>query len=309
MFNYKGSFIIEYTLKALTGLRIGGSKEQFEIGGVDNPIIKVEVEIPDYDGNGNTLPQGAPYVPGSSLKGKMRSLLEWLNGNVEKMINSAKENAEKEIEKVNLTVKNPEEREKKIKNINRKAVERAGGACTCGECVICKVFGTGDAKRIEELAEKGIDFIPGPPRLKVFDAYPTYETLERLNKALGENIFTEIKIENQINRLTAKANPRKIERVPAGAEFKGTMVFDVYKDEDKDLLKVVFQGMKCLEDHYLGGCGSRGSGKVKFKDITLIWRPKEYYLGEEGKEEKLFENKELNEILNDLSEKLQNWRC
>jgi CRISPR-associated protein Csm3 len=287
MFNYKGSFIVEYTLKALTGLRIGGSKEQFEIGGVDNPVIKVEVEIPDYDGNGNTLPQGAPYIPGSSLKGKMRSLLEWLNGNVEKMIDKVKNDENIDISK---------------------KVDQAGGACTCGECVICKVFGTGNAKRIDELAEKGIDFIPGPPRLRVFDAYPTYETLERLKNALGENIFTEIKTENQINRLTSKANPRKLERVPAGAEFKGTMVFDVYKDGDKDLLKVVFQGMKCLEDHYLGGYGSRGSGKVKFKDITLIWRPKEYYLGEEGKEEKIFENKELNEILNNRSEKLPNWR-
>jgi len=281
MFYYKGSFIIEYKLKALTGLRIGGSKEQFEIGGVDNPVIKVEVEIPDYDGNGNKLPQGAPYIPGSSLKGKMRSLIEWLNDNVKEMI-------------------------EKVKNIEaHKKVDEAGKACTCGECPVCRIFGTGDAKVIETLAKKGIDFIPGPPRLKVFDAYPTKETLERLIEALGENIFTEIKTENQINRLTSRSNPRKVERVPAGAEFKGTMVFDVYKDEDKDLLKIVFQGMKSMEDHYLGGCGSRGSGKVKFKDITVIWRSKEYYLGE--KEEKLlFENVQLNEILENLSEKLKN---
>ena len=284
MFNYKGSFIIEYTLKALTGLRIGGSKEQFEIGGLDNPVIKVEVEIPDYYEKDKPLPQGAPYIPGSSLKGKMRSLLEWLNGNVEKMINKVKE-------------------DKNIKEANKK-VEKAGGACTCGECEICKVFGTGDAKVIEDLASQGIEKLPGPPRLKVFDAYPTYETLERFKNALGENIFTEIKTENQINRLTSKSNPRKVERVPAGAEFKGTMVFDVYKDEDKDLLKIVFQGMRCLEDNYLGGYGSRGSGKVKFEDITLIWRPKEYYLGEEEKERKLFENVQLNEILKSLSEKL-----
>ena len=285
MFNYKGSFIIEYTLKALTGLRIGGSKEQFEIGGVDNPVIKVEVEIPDYDGNGNTLPQGAPYIPGSSIKGKMRSLLEWLNGNVEKMIDEVKKND---------------------KNIEAdKKVDRAGGPCTCGECPICKIFGTGEAKKIDKLAEEGINKIPGPPRLKVFDAYPTWETLERLKEALGENIFTEIKTENQINRLTSKSNPRKVERVPAGAEFKGTMTFDVYKDEDKDLLKIVFQGMKSMEDHYLGGCGSRGSGKVKFKDITVIWRSKEYYLDE--KEEKLlFKDAQLNDILKNLSEELKN---
>jgi len=282
MFNYKGSFVIEYTLKALTGLRVGGSKEQFEIGGLDNPVIKVEVEIPDYDGNGNILPQGAPYIPGSSLKGKIRSLLEWLNGNVERMIKKVKDDTNIET---------------------NKKVDKAGGPCTCGKCSICKIFGTGDADTIKQLAEKGIDEIPGPPRLKVFDVYPTYETLERLKDMLGENIFTEIKTENQINRLTSKSNPRKVERVPAGAEFKGTMVFDVYKNDDKDLLKVVFQGMKCLEDNYLGGCGSRGSGRVQFSEITVKWKDKNYYLGI-VEEQIIFEKNTLNQILTELDNKI-----
>lgn len=259
MFKYLGSFVINYKLKAITGLRVGGSKEQFEIGGLDNPVIKIEVEIPDYDGKGHTLPKEAPYIPGSSLKGKIRSLLEWVNGNVENMIKRAK---------------NKE---------NKKVIDEAGKACTCGECEICKVFGTGDAKTVEELGKEGdISKLPGPPRLKVFDAYPTYETLERLRDALGENIFTEIKTENQINRLTSRANPRKIERVPAGAEFEGVMVFDVYKEEDKELIDFVFHGMEALEDSYLGGYGSRGSGRVKFTEISIIWKPKEYYLGKDG---------------------------
>jgi CRISPR-associated protein Csm3 len=47
-----------------TGLHIGGGGETIQIGGMDNPIIKNPLN--DY-----------PYIPGSSLKGKMRSLLEW----------------------------------------------------------------------------------------------------------------------------------------------------------------------------------------------------------------------------------------
>ncbi|HXG22450.1 MAG TPA: type III-A CRISPR-associated RAMP protein Csm3 [Methylomirabilota bacterium] len=47
-----------------TGLHIGGGGETIQIGGMDNPIIKSPLN--DY-----------PYIPGSSLKGKMRSLLEW----------------------------------------------------------------------------------------------------------------------------------------------------------------------------------------------------------------------------------------
>jgi len=51
-------------VEVLTGLHIGGGDDTMRIGGIDNPVIK--------DVNTNE-----PYIPGSSLKGKMRSLLEW----------------------------------------------------------------------------------------------------------------------------------------------------------------------------------------------------------------------------------------
>jgi CRISPR-associated protein Csm3 len=43
-----------------TGLHIGGSSSALDIGGIDSNVIK--------------LANGQPYIPGSSLKGKMRSL-------------------------------------------------------------------------------------------------------------------------------------------------------------------------------------------------------------------------------------------
>jgi CRISPR-associated protein Csm3 len=55
---------IQGKLICKTGLRIGGSKEELEIGGLDNPIIRDPVDE-------------LPYIPGSSIKGKMRSLLEY----------------------------------------------------------------------------------------------------------------------------------------------------------------------------------------------------------------------------------------
>jgi CRISPR-associated protein Csm3 len=61
---------VEGTIKCLTGLHIGGSSETIEIGGMDNPIIKHPITK-------------EPYIPGSSLKGKMRSLLELKHGFVE----------------------------------------------------------------------------------------------------------------------------------------------------------------------------------------------------------------------------------
>lgn len=62
--SFLGNVIFKGKLECLTGLHIGGSKEKFEIGGVDSPVIR--------DPNTNL-----PYIPGSSLKGKMRSLLSF----------------------------------------------------------------------------------------------------------------------------------------------------------------------------------------------------------------------------------------
>lgn len=59
---------ITTTIELLTGLHIGGSKESVEIGGIDLPVIKLATK------------EGEPYIPGSSLKGKMRCLLEQAYG-------------------------------------------------------------------------------------------------------------------------------------------------------------------------------------------------------------------------------------
>jgi CRISPR-associated protein Csm3 len=55
------------TLKCLTGIHIGDSKESADIGGVDSPVVRRK-------------DNGQPYIPGSSLKGKMRCLLEQVHG-------------------------------------------------------------------------------------------------------------------------------------------------------------------------------------------------------------------------------------
>ncbi|RMH03673.1 MAG: type III-A CRISPR-associated RAMP protein Csm3, partial [Aquificota bacterium] len=193
------------------------------------------------------------------------SLLEWATGRVEYMLN---------------------------KNSNN--IENAGKPCDCGRCDICKVFGTGDAKTVDHIAKSSPDELPGPPRLRVYDAYLNHDSFLKLIE-LTEGLFTEIKTENQINRITSRANPRKVERVPAGAVFEGRMVFDIYKDEDVELLKLVFCGMRMLEDSYLGGYGSRGSGRVRFEDIKVIYRPKEYYLGR-GQERELSKAQVLEKL-------------
>jgi CRISPR-associated protein Csm3 len=60
---------IQATLELVTGLRIGAGDSEMRIGGVDNTVIQ-------------TPAHPVPLHPGSSLKGKMRSLLEWRSGAV-----------------------------------------------------------------------------------------------------------------------------------------------------------------------------------------------------------------------------------
>lgn len=220
---FEGKYIITGKIKCVTGLHIGGNTEGFEIGGMDNPVII------------NPL-NDQPYIPGSSLKGKLRHLLEWSLGKIEL---------------------HPSHKD-------------TYGPHFCGECPACIVFGpASDDASVRKKA--------GPTRLFVRDSFLTKDSAEKLEQWLGEGIYTEAKTENAIDRVTAVANPRPIERVPAGAEFAFTLIFDVYRDDDRNLLKDLFSAMAMLEDSALGGGGSRGHGVIKFNDIKVEWRPVEYY--------------------------------
>ncbi|RKD31284.1 type III-A CRISPR-associated RAMP protein Csm3 [Thermohalobacter berrensis] len=230
-------YIIKYRLLCETGIRIGASNNSFDIGGIDNPVIK------------NPL-TGEPYIPGSSLKGKMRSLLEW-------------------FEYPEAVIKN----EGKVLNDSNYDV--------------CKIFGLAPS------SDKNTDENVKVTRVIVRDAFLTDESKKKLQEELGNNIFTEIKAENSINRLTSRANPRFFERVPKGAEFEGEIIFTVYKEEDEKLLNKLYVAMKLLEDNYLGGSGSRGSGEVKFIKIKEIIRDREYYFGRKEEETR---DINLNEI-------------
>lgn len=206
-----------------TGLHIGAGKETVEIGGLDQPIVKDPLS-------------GAPYIPGSSLKGKMRSLLE-----VGVVMGTRPETREFIVDK-----KTP---------------------CGCGkkDCPICVLFGAhNDPGKCEQ------DL--GPTRLLVRDAMLCTEDMERFKR--GE-LPMEIKYENTINRVTGTAdNPRPLERVPAGVSFEMNIalkVFDV--DKADDLVAWLFKGLKLVELDALGGGSSRGNGQVVFEDLTLDGQP------------------------------------
>jgi CRISPR-associated protein Csm3 len=196
-----GKIIISSTLKVLTGLHIGGSSAFSAIGAVDSPVIT------------NPITQ-QPIIPGSSLKGKMRTLL---------------------VKSVNKGGKLPQP--------NDDSPE------------IARLFGTASSEK---------DKAPLPSRLQFADAF-----LSNPEK-FSEIGVTEIKSENTINRVNSVAMPRQIERVVSGAEFSVKIVYDLLnKDEFEIDMKNTAKAMKLLQLDYLGGHGSRGSGRVSFENIEL----------------------------------------
>ncbi|ACN98987.1 crispr-associated ramp protein, Csm3 family [Sulfurihydrogenibium azorense Az-Fu1] len=252
--NFEGIYVIKATLKCITGLHIGGSKESFEIGGIDNPVIKtsISIQLPDRE-----IKEGMPYIPGSSLKGKIRSLLEWKEGLVK-----PKRNSEGKIEgEVSDITSNG--------NLSNVSI----------------IFGVRDSK-IREAT------VAGPVRVKFADIYPTKETIEKWENELGPGIYTEVKTENAIDRITSSANPRRQERVPAGSEFKVEITYEKFDKQDEDRLRIVFEGMKLLEDNYLGGGGSRGNGRVKFENIEILY--KDFY---QGTAEKIGNFQSIDDVL------------
>ncbi|WP_339008549.1 type III-A CRISPR-associated RAMP protein Csm3 [Fusobacterium animalis] len=107
-------------------------------------------------------------------------------------------------------------------------------------------------------------------RLQFQDVLLSDKSIEEFKEVEFDLPYTEIKYENTINRATGIANPRQLERVPAGSEFDFKIVYNIEKIEDfKEDMKNILLMINVLEDDYLGGHGTRGYGRVKFKDFSL----------------------------------------
>lgn len=215
---------LEGTITLKSGLHIGSGNMEMHIGGTDSPVIK----------HPHTL---EPYIPGSSLKGKVRSLLEMASG---LMIHT-----EGEVISTKILPKLKEDKDKKQ-----------------AEAII-KIFGSGGDDRGEETRF-------GPTRVAFADCYLD----ENWKKQAQTNRWqlTEVKSENSIDRIKGTAaNPRFIERVPEGTQFSFSLTFKILDNADDALFDKLLEGLKLLELDALGGSGSRGYGRIKFefKDKAL----------------------------------------
>jgi len=232
-----GKLILSGELHCETGLHIGAGKGSLEIGGADNPVVKDAF--------------GLPYIPGSSLRGRIRSLLE----------NALGLTAPGEL----VYLSKRKGQEVRIHQSDRPDDE------------ICLLFGRNPG-RMDRVAGEALDTRAATPaRLAIYDAPLDAASITAQMRENLDDEITEVKSENAIDRITSQANPRTLERVPAGARFHVRMVLDVLCEEDKALAARLIEGLRLLEDDALGGGGSRGSGRVRFANLKLVWRNRTFY--------------------------------
>ena len=233
---FLGKLILEGEISCKTGLHIGAGKGSLEIGGADNPVVKDAF--------------GIPYIPGSSLRGRLRSLLEQTSG------------LAVPSELVYLSKRKGQE--VRIHQSDRPDDE------------VCILFGR-NAGRLDRVVGESIETSTvTPARLTFYDCPLLVDSITSQMRENLDDELTEVKSENAVDRITSQANPRTLERVPSGARFRFRMILDVLCEEDKPLLARVAQGLRLLEDDALGGGGSRGSGRIGFSALRLAWRGKDY---------------------------------
>src|SRR6266481_5835674 len=232
-----GKLLLEGELHCETGLHVGAGKGSLEIGSSDNPVIKDAF--------------GRPYIPGSSLRGRLRSLLEQSSG------------LTVPAELVYLSKRRGQE--VRIHQSDRPDDE------------ICILFGRNSGRMDRVQGEALESTQSSPARLAAYDAPLDPDSITPQMRENLDDELTEVKSENAVDRITSQANPRTLERVPAGARFHVRFVMDVLCEEDAPLFARVVEALRLLEDDALGGGGSRGSGRVRLSNLKLIWRNREYY--------------------------------
>ncbi len=209
--------VLDARMKVLNGLRVGSGAETMEIGALDNPIVRHPFSR-------------QPYIPGSSLKGKLRSLLET---------------------KGYTTTKHPV------------TPQRRQGPCGCGECVVCWLFGCGDVRNTAEPTRLIVRdaFLTAQHRDKLSSLLD--------QGVLYSETKSEV-VMDRVTGKVASVGPRTMDRIMAGTELDLCISVRVFEGDDIDEIKgVLVDALKMLHQDTLGGSGTRGYGWVGFPKVLF----------------------------------------
>ena len=217
---------IKGEIEILTGLHIGGSSMGLSIGGADKVVVRNPVT-------------NRPYIPGSSLKGKMRSLLEKSRG----LIDIKQENGKW----VGKLCENPDE----------DVVQLFGYPAEKG--------GTSDKYAPTRLTVRDGDLL-NEKKLAEAEDTDMYCT----------EIKTEVSIDRLTSQANPRNFERV--PAGAKFELNLVVdLYNIDKEREESFISLVRQALELVEDDYLGGQGTRGYGQVKFNIKSVQERTAEAY--------------------------------
>ncbi|MEG4631165.1 type III-A CRISPR-associated RAMP protein Csm3 [Microcoleus sp. AR_TQ3_B6] len=288
-----GKLYITSTIEVETGLHIGGGEGKLDIGGIDKLVVRDPISE-------------HPYIPGSSIKGKLRSILErFLNKPVNRESNDTWRyesddllDGFTEVKSLLIYYKGARTcelsrlfgstgKETWVKKVDADADDITPPNPQTKKISINDYQGRQDEKGEQHVKVKGRNC---PARLIVRDSHLQDESVKELKTINTGLLMTERKWENGLDRITSAATPRQFERVPKGAKFDLEMVYTIERKEETNKLtsatdslsleeqEVIIRDLEnlaialaILEDDALGGHGSRGYGKVKFQRFQLCY--------------------------------------
>lgn len=227
----KANIVFRGKIECLTGLHIGASNEKLEIGGVDSPVIR----------HPHTK---YPYIPGSSLKGKLRSLLEFSLGVVDKNGDVSKD---PQITRLFGIGANEKENNKIVLGPTRLIVRD----CNPDEETI-------------KMWENEVD------SLLLYTEYKAENTLNRITSAANPRFIERVVAGSKFD----------FELIYTVFHSEDSSLTHFKNDTIQTDIKNLFSALRLLENNYIGKSGSRGYGKIKFHcEDPLIITAEDYKNG------------------------------
>ena len=203
-------------LACKTGIRIGGSKEELEIGGMDNPVLRDPVDK-------------LPYIPGSSLKGKLRSILEYRYGKV----------------------------------------SGQGNPCNCAQplrvCPVCTIFGP-HMRPTHELGPSRLivrDALLSKESLDKLTKLSKEEGLQYAEMKTENIVDRRTGVARQGGLRTLERVPK------GTAFNLNMCVRIFESDDEAKMVGYIREALDLLGKDYLGGSGTRGYGWVEIRDLKI----------------------------------------
>ncbi len=210
---FLGNIFLRGKIEVLTGLHIGVSKENLEIGGVDSPVIR------------DPRTQ-FPYIPGSSLKGKLRTLLAYHLG---------KADQDPPKNKDYFDLKSP------LQRIFGIPAEVGGNSDGFGPTRL--IVRDSHPDKDTELMWKNMD------SELMYTEFKPENTINKITSAATPRFLERV----------VKGSKFNFEII------YGLYTLTNVEMQDTEFFKDLILSMKLLEHSTLGGSGSRGYGKISFK--------------------------------------------